>query len=94
MTTEGITKFPQANSGTPPTSRAQMQNANLCLSGLCSPVAPVPTQLIRTGSGGPGGTGVIATGGIGVYVKPAGTAVTVSALTPESTLPAYRPGGR
>lgn len=95
MTTEGITMFPQSNSGTPPTSKAQMQNANLCLSGLCSPSAPVPTQLVRTGQAGSTGVSVIPTGGIGVYVKPPGTAVSQSAVSPKAgQLPPYRPGGR
>src|SRR4029077_13706868 len=93
QSTEGtVTNVFTAPIGTPPTSKPQTQNQQKCLSGLCTPVARVPTQLQRTGSKGPAGMqSTIPTGGLGVYVQPAGTVSAPSALTLNNSLPTYRP---
>ncbi len=56
--------------GTPPTTAAGPTTTQ-CLSGLCGPSAPSPTQIVTTGAPGPTGTNVVPTGGPGIYVAPA-----------------------
>ena len=95
VSTEGtVTNVFTAPYGTPPTSKPQTQSTTPCLSGLCTPSAPNPKQLIRTGARGPGDVAsqsVIPTGGIGVYVQPAGSVAKPSSLDANNPLPAYRP---
>lgn len=90
--TEGtVTNIFTAPYGTPPTSKPQTQRKNVCLTGLCTPGATPPTQLIQTGSKGSIATSVIPTGGIGVYVQPAGDVLAPNALNTHNSLPSYRP---
>jgi hypothetical protein len=93
--TEGtVTNVFTAPYGTPPLPKPQTQSDTRCLSGLCTPSARPPQKLVKTGSRGTGDASaqsVIPTGGLGVYVQPAGSAVSPSQVGPANSLPTYRP---
>jgi hypothetical protein len=81
-----------ATQGTPTSTQGTPVTVQ-CLSGLCGPSAPSPTQVVTSGSSGPGGTtSVIPTGGISTYIASSNTPGPSGAgLSPFGDLPGVPP---